>query len=320
MEVTARIQWRTTTAIVLAAAGTLVLTSARAEARRGDRGFKGEATLTSTGVDVNATGKVKGSAKNSDGRFDVSASHLDRKATYDVIVGGVKVAQFTTGNGGSGKARLRTNPKGRDGLLGFDPRSAGVVVRDAAGEDVLLGTLPADDDPANADKIACCVPDDHGAECEDRTADDCTAEGGTVSTATSCVPNPCDGAVPPAGGEVVCCTPDDGGSECEDRTTAECVAESGTVVAATTCDPNPCAPVPPADDVIRCCVADDSGAECEDRTSAECTSEGGVDVGAGVCAPDTCTGVTVPGGSTGEPGDDGGNDGQGGESGHGGGD
>jgi hypothetical protein len=43
-------------------------------------------------------------------------------------------------------------------------------------------------------------PDDSGPECEDRTVDECAAQGGTVvAGATSCLPKPCDGAS---------CTPD----------------------------------------------------------------------------------------------------------------
>ena len=74
-----------------------------------------------------------------------------------------------------------------------------MVVRDDAGEDVLL---PADSvDPG---EVACCLPggDESGeVECEDRTADECTAAGGTVATAATCLPNPCE-AAPPGGAEI----------------------------------------------------------------------------------------------------------------------
>ena len=320
MQVSIRMRWQMAMLAAVLVAGAVGFASAPAEARR-TRGFKGETDLTATSVDPDARGKVKASAKNDDGRFEVSASKLDRKATYEVIVGGVKVATFTTGGGGSGKARLRTNPRGRDALLGFDPRGADVVVRNAAGNDVLFGAVPATSAGDDPSEIVCCVPDDGGTECEDRTADECTAKGGTVSTATSCVPNPCAGSTPPAGGEIVCCVPDDGGAECEDRTTDACVAEGGTVVAATSCDPNPCAVTPPADPGVVCCLPDDSGPECEDRTSAECAAQGGVDLGAGVCAPDSCAGVTFSGsgepgddnGGVNEPGDDNGGGGEGGD-------
>jgi hypothetical protein len=310
MHSTAFANWKKAAATTIAVGAFLGLASAHAEAR--SRGFKDSTLLTATGVDADARGKVQASVKDDDARFVVSTAHLGRNATYEVIVGGVKVASFVTSGGGSGKIRLRTHPRGRDGLLGFDPRSADVVIRDAGGHDVLLGTVAGDDGSNDADVI-CCVPDDDGTECEDRTPDECVARGGTVSTATSCVPNPCDGATPPAGGDILCCLPDDSGAECEDRTTAECAAQGGTVVQATSCSPNPCAAVPPADPDVRCCLPDDSGTECEDRTADECAAEGGVDRGVGVCAPDSCDGVTFPGSWSG--GDDHGGSSGGGNSG-----
>jgi hypothetical protein len=45
--------------------------------------------------------------------------------------------------------------------------------------------------PAPGVDVVCCLPDDSGPECEDRTADDCAAQGGTVIDATSCIGNPC---------------------------------------------------------------------------------------------------------------------------------
>ena len=145
--------------------------------------------------------------------------------------------------------------------------------------------------------MICCVPDDSGPECEDRTSEECAAEGGTVSTATSCLPDPCAGVTPPAGSDVICCIPDDSGPECEDRTPAECAAEGGLVVEAGSCDPNPCGSVaPPADADIQCCLPDDSGPECEDRTPAECAVDGGVNLGAGMCTPDSCAAIPPPAG------------------------
>lgn len=297
MQTTHSIGWKRSAVAAILVVGLVSFTSARAEARHKSRGFKATVDLTATGVDADAHASVKATGKGDQGRFDLSATRLDRKSAYEVIINGVKVASFTTGGGGSGKARLRTTPRGRDGLLGFDPRGVGVVVRNAAGQDVLFGTVNVDATSGNAGDVICCLPDDGGTECEDRTPAECSAQGGTVSAATSCVPNPCDGATPPSGGDVVCCLPDDSGTECEDRSTAECLAQGGTVVAATSCAPNPCAGVPPADADIQCCIPDDSGHECEDRTPAECTAQGGVDVGAGVCTPDACATLPPPTGS-----------------------
>ena len=59
------------------------------------------------------------------------------------------------------------------------------------------------DDSVQPGEKACCLADDHGAECEDRTPDECQAEGGKVGDATSCMPNPC--ATAPGGDEEVGC-------------------------------------------------------------------------------------------------------------------
>jgi hypothetical protein len=241
-------------------------------------------------ADPDAKGQVRVLLKTaSSGEFEVRVGGLDADTTYEVLVAGVKVGTLTTSGGGGGRARFRTRPRGRhDQLLGFDPRGAAVVLRSPTGEDVLGGTIPAGSVGGSTDKIACCIPDD--SECEDRTAEECTAQGGTVSTALSCLPDPC-ASTPSVGGDVVCCIPDDSGAECEDRTTTECAAQGGVVVQAASCDPNPCAATPPTNPDIRCCLPDDSGVECEDRTPDQCDAQGGVNLGPGACTPNPCAGA-----------------------------
>ena len=264
-------------------------TTARAHSEK-ERG-----SLSSTGVDDDASGGVKLVVKNkSDGKFEIKGKKLDGNATYDVLVDGVQVGQFTTSGGGNGRLRFRSQPHSNDALLGFDPRGALVLVRNAAGQDVLAVQL-ADSGSVSGGDIICCIPDDSGPECEDRTPAECTAEGGTATTATSCLPNPCAGTPPPAGGDVVCCIPDDSGPECEDRTADECALQGGVVVEATSCLPNPCASTtPPANDDVQCCLADDSGPDCEDRTPAQCAIEGGVNAGVGTCTPNPCESIPPP--------------------------
>src|SRR5262245_21356603 len=260
-------------------------------------GPKVKKSLVTTGVDANASGQAALSLKAASvGQFDVRVRKLDRKATFEVIVGGVHVADLVTNGGGGGKVRFRTRPRGHDLALGFDPRGQTIVVRSASGGDVLALDFPQDQ-PGAPEDVVCCIPDDEGPECEDRTTDECTAQGGTVvSGATSCLPNPCEGA-PPVGGDLVCCIPDDEGPECEDRTQAECMAEGGTVVQATSCAPNPCAPAPPAENDVVCCLPDNGGdgpAECEDRTAAECMAAGGTVSDATSCMPDPCNAAPPP--------------------------
>ncbi len=277
------------------ATGLAVLVAAAIAAPAAARTEHEKAQLESTGIDDNAHGSANLQVKNgTDGKFEVQVKKLDPLAMFDVLVNGVRVGSITTNRGGNGKVRFRSRPRSsKDLLLGFDPRGASVVVERADGAQVLRVTL---DSPPDDGTIVCCVPDDDGAECEDRTEAECTAEGGTVSTATSCLPDPCaDTTTPPEADEVICCTPDDSGPECEDRTSAECSAAGGVVVAGTSCDPNPCGPVTPlVDPDIRCCVPhhDNTSFECEDRTPAECDGEGGTNMGAGTCTPDPCAGLT----------------------------
>ena len=285
--------WTTIGIAALALVGTAVaptLASARSEKESG--------SLSSTGVDDDASGGVKLVVKNgSDGKFEIKGKKLDGDATYDVLVDGVLVGQFTTSGGGSGRLRFRSRPHSKDALLGFDPRGAVVVVRNAAGQDVLAVQLAQNSATDDGD-IICCIPDDSGPECEDRTAAECAAAGGTATTATSCLPNPCAGTPPPTTADIVCCIPDDSGPECEDRTADACAAEGGVAVEATSCTPNPCASTTPSDnDDVQCCLPDDGGAQCEDRTPAACAIEGGVNAGVGTCTPDPCGALPPPSGN-----------------------
>ena len=260
-------------------------------------GKKVRQPLAATGADTDASGlaalKLKAASV---GEFVIQVRKLDRKATFEVIVGGVHVGDLVTNGGGGGKVRFRTRPRGHDLALGFDPRGATVVIRNEGGDDVLAADFPDVQLGEPAD-VVCCIPDDSGPECEDRTAAECESQGGTVvAGATSCLPNPCDGA-PPVDGDIVCCIPDDSGPECEDRTQVECLAHGGTVVQATSCVPNPCAATPPPDDHIVCCVPDNGGdgpAECKDRTAAECMAAGGTVSDATSCTPDPCNAVPPP--------------------------
>jgi hypothetical protein len=284
------------TARIVAAAALLITCGAgTSQARQ-----KVEVNLRSTAEAPRAKGRARLSVRgNSEGRFQIRAQQLERGSEYEVIVGGVKVATLQSNRRGRVQASFSSDPHGRELLLGFDPRGASIAIRKVGDDDVLGGTLP-DDDGADA---FCCVPDHGGdgeTECEDRTAEECAAEGGTVVTATSCLPNPCASSLP-TGGDIVCCIPDDGGAECEDRTPAECLNQGGTVVEAASCDPNPCAATPPADPDIQCCLPDrggDGAAECEDRSAAECAAQGGIDMGPGTCSPNPCAEVIPPSGGT----------------------
>src|SRR5262249_28403829 len=45
--------------------------------------------------------------------------------------------------------------------------------------------------PPPGNDIRCCIPDNSGPECEDRTLAECSAQGGVNIGPGSCTPNPC---------------------------------------------------------------------------------------------------------------------------------
>ena len=170
-------QTRFIAALAVACAATLLTQDAGARTRA-------RIALTPSAADADASGRAKLTIKSpSDGQFEVQVRRLDRDATYQLIVNGVHVADLTTSGGGNGKVRFRSRPRSdRDLPLGFDPQNATIVVRSATGVDVLTASFP-DANPDNDGDVVCCIPDDSGPECEDRTADECTAQGGTVVAA-----------------------------------------------------------------------------------------------------------------------------------------
>ena len=95
-----------------------------------------------------------------------------------------------------------------------------------------------------ADAVRCCVPaedddDGEGATCVTLTQPQCMAVGGTMVSALTCDPNPCE-PTPPAEPRIRCCEPDDDGMECEHRTATECAARGGVALDAGSCSPDPC--------------------------------------------------------------------------------
>src|SRR5262245_66084382 len=70
-------------------------------------GPKVKASLVTTDVDANARGQAALSLKAASvGQFDVRVRKLDRKATFELIVGGVHVGDLVT-NGGGGRSEER---------------------------------------------------------------------------------------------------------------------------------------------------------------------------------------------------------------------
>jgi hypothetical protein len=244
-----------------------------------------------------ATGTAKLVLKTgSSGRFSVRARHLPAGKSFDVVVNKVKVGTLATGPRGRGVARFSTSPRGHRAMLGFDPRGTEVEVRDAdTGEDDLDAEMP-DDHPDSA--IGCCLGDRDGegeTECEDLTAAECAAHGGTATASTRCLPDPC-GNPPPA--RAVCCLAhgmagasedDDADVDCEDISASDCAARGGTAIQASSCDSNPCEPVPPPQVAI-CCVPHGGESWCANLTTDHCEQAGGQVSGGTSCDPDPCGG------------------------------
>ena len=279
---------------VLAALAALALAT---PARAGNPGSgKISEELTATAAAPGARGRAVVIVRDSELRLRVAARGLQRRTTHDVILDHVKIGTLTTSGRGNGRARFRSRP--HDQLLGTDPRGKTIILRRADAADVLIANIPGPRDPTPGDPsddlIRCCLPDDRGTECEDRTADECAARRGVDMGPGSCLPNPCGSSARAAGS--ICCVPEDGGTRCEDRTEADCVAEGGAVVSASSCTPDPCASLPPAEPEIQCCLRDDDGFECEDRTAETCAAQGGIDMGPGTCSPNPCPTGGAPGG------------------------
>ncbi len=245
-----------------------------------------------TGADPDARGEIRLVIRTTRsglrGRMNVRALGLSPSATYTITVDGVAIGTMVARRSGSARALFDTTPGGKRLLLGVDPRGRVAAIQAADGATVLQTAVSAA--TLDPNKVRCCLPDDSGPECEDRTAAECAAAGGVDLGPGSCLPNPCSAETPPPpGADIVCCLPDDSGPECEDRTPAECSFQGGVNLGLGVCTPNPCSgPTAPPDADIRCCLPDDSGPKCEDRTAAECTALGGVNIGAGSCLPNPC--------------------------------
>ncbi len=274
--------------------------------------------LTATSNAPHAHGRAKLTLKTaSKGRFQVGARRLGPHASFDVVIGGIKVGTLTTNVAGAGKLKLSTNPRPGEHLLGVDPRGKTVEVRDQNGDDDLEGDMPDGDDNGGSagGAFACCTSNDGEQECEVETPAECSSKGGqTVDGVQSCIPNPCGTS---GGGEVVCCfnssaagafVDEEAENECDETSSQECAMGGGTVVGATSCEPNPCSPVPPPT-VTVCCVPQDSEAECEILTPEHCAAQNGKPSDATSCESDPCSadsGGGDSGGGDSQGGDDGG--------------
>lgn len=273
----------------MALLGTVLPTAANALAVR--------QRLTATGADTDAAGKATLTVKRRrgalQGQLVVSAKKLDGNGVFEVTVDGVRLGTLATNARGKGKTRFRTTPRpGKDQLLGVDPRGRALALVNGS-VPILVGTLSSSTD---AGDVRCCLPDDSGPECEDRTPAECTAQGGVALGPGSCLPNPCEGPTP--GTDIVCCLPDDSGPECEDRTPAQCAVLGGVNLGAGTCATNPCAPTSSTSTTLPASAV--ANISCEKRADRSRASVNGNNLAAGtysariVSATNTATSPLAP--------------------------
>src|SRR5262245_721920 len=184
---------RTAAALALGALMTLGPVVAQAKSTRISQ------HMAATGADADATGELKLHIRDSHrglrGRFEVKARRLDPEREYQIEIEGVRIGSFTTRRNGSGRARFDTRPKPGQQLLGVDPRGKLAELVGPQGATVLQTSVATRG--VDASKVRCCLPDDSGPECEDRTAAECSAAGGVDLGPGSCLPNPCSGSTPP---------------------------------------------------------------------------------------------------------------------------
>lgn len=277
-------RWQVGAVVAVAAIVALGAAAERAAAgkRRAAKPVAVAQDLTASDVAPTASGYARLVLRtDAEGKFEVVARKLTHRATYDVILHGIRIGRLSTNAAGTGRLRFRSRAHGRARWLGFEPRGLPMTVRDAAGREVLSGALPE----VNPDEVPCCLPDAEGT-CENHTADECAAAGGTTADAASCLPNPCGNATP-GGRGFVCCLPCGDPPPCEDRSENDCLAADGVILEADSCDPNPCAPTAPAD--VQCCLGNpDDGYSCQLLRVEDCAAEGGIEMGLGSCTPSPC--------------------------------
>lgn len=150
--------------------------------------------------------------------------------------------------------------------------------------------------PPAGSATVCCLPDDGGPSCEDRTQSECVAAGGALVEASSCDPNPCAAPPAPADSEVQCCIPAYYTWGCTTKTVAACAAAKGIAKGPGTCAQNPCDGIPPESGHGVCCLpgGGEGEIECEDRAAEACVAAGGTAKGSGTCTPTTCADVAPP--------------------------
>src|SRR5262249_5496221 len=186
-------------------------------------GMKVQKPLQPTVANPDATGQatslIKGRGNTRKGKLRVSGLKLSPHTEYTVRLAGVPIGTLTTNAAGNGKAKFSTRPGPLEQPLGTDPFGKTVEVENDQGED----ELDADraDAPLDPNDIQCCVDDGDETECEEMTADECTAANGTNLGAGSCAPDPCA----TDGEDIVCCLPGEDGADCEETDSGDCSQE-----------------------------------------------------------------------------------------------
>lgn len=106
---------------------------------------KMRSSLSSTGIDADAKGNIRGVFRTKKSRLQVAVSGLAPGA-YDLVVGGIIEDSFSVDTDGRAKLDLKT---GDDTALDFDPRGETVAINDGI-DDILTTVFSAAGEPGDA--------------------------------------------------------------------------------------------------------------------------------------------------------------------------
>ncbi len=108
-----------------------------------------QSPLTNTGADADAAGNVLSTLTAQKSVLVVQVTKLTPSAAYDIEVGGVVEASFTTNSEGAGKVKFKAPRPGSKQPLDFDPRGKTLRVL-TGGQSVLQATLSGAGEPGGA--------------------------------------------------------------------------------------------------------------------------------------------------------------------------
>src|SRR5262249_5641419 len=128
---------------VALAALAMLLGSAVFEARAATQSLK--TRLVPSGPEPRARRKtlmsLREGADGLDAELEIVVRRLERRATFEVVLQGVRIGTIGTRGTGNGRARFRNRPRHHEQRLGTDPRGRVLTIRNTSGTDILAALL-----------------------------------------------------------------------------------------------------------------------------------------------------------------------------------